>query len=150
MPSPRLVPEISPETKRDSSRSLPEYRRAYAHQRRSFGDRGLQVRRHAHRQRVEREALVAVESVAQPRELGEALALQPLVRRRLRHGHQAAQLEPAQRGHVPRERRQAPGRYAAFARFTRNVHLYAPLQIARFHGPRLRNTLAVFTADTHM
>src|SRR5438445_9265017 len=73
-----------------------KYRRAHPYQGRAFGDRRLEVRRHAHRECIHRKA-VAVQPVAQLAQLPEAPALQCLIGRRLGHRHEPAPLEARHR-----------------------------------------------------
>src|SRR5207302_11110101 len=74
-------------------------RRTHPYQGRAFSDRCLEVRGHAHRQRIHREA-VAIQPVAQLAQLPESAALQRLVGCRLGHCHETAQLQARQRRHL--------------------------------------------------
>src|SRR5204862_2479452 len=114
-------------------------RRAHAHQGCAFGDRRLEVRRHAHRERIHRKA-VAVQPVAQLAQLAESAALQCLVGCRLRYRHKTAQLQARQRRHLLCELRRFRWGDAALGRLPRYVHLDADLQLvspgaARFREP---------------
>ena len=83
-----------------------EDRRADAHHRRALGDRRLEVGRHAHRQRVDREpaARQRVGAIAPARGTARAAARR---RGRLGDAHQAAQPQPRQRRRPPRQRQRA-------------------------------------------
>ena len=115
--------------------SLAEDRGADPHHRRALGDRGLEVVAHAHRQRVEREALraqIARHARAQRRELARAAraasvgALAMPIRPRRRSPGSAATSRAS-----PSASR---GRHAALGRLAADVHLDADVE--RRRGPR--------------
>src|SRR5438105_6136813 len=109
-----------------------EDRRAETHLRRALRYRRLYVGRHAHRQRVQRQAGCAarIEARAQDTKL---LALPNDVVGRLRDAHDAAQRQPRQPMHVLRQRQRVGGWNAAFGRFEAGVYLDQHIQ-----GPTLR------------
>src|SRR4029450_12932397 len=106
---------------------LAEQRRSDANQCGAFLDRSLEIARHPHRQRVDREAAGArgVEQFAQTPELS-PLTLD--VGGFFGDAHEPAPDESRQSGHRTRELERVSRSDAALARFAANVHLYANVQ----------------------
>ena len=100
-----------------------EDRRADAHLRRAFGDRRLEVGRHAHRQRVDRRAPRRGSRVAASAQRAELRALPRDVGRRLGDAHEAAQPQPRQRGDRRASASASAGAHAALGRLAADVDL---------------------------
>lgn len=117
-----------------------EDRGADTHDCRAFGDRGLEIVRHAHRQRIEREP-------ARAQLLEERM--QRAMRRAFRFGvgfgfgnrHQAAQPQRGQRGDRAREPGRIRRRDAALRRLAADVHLHADVQRRQVRGALLGQAL---------
>src|SRR2546430_1907084 len=142
-----LPPPINVILMTGSTSPFSKNRRAHPYQGRAFGDRRLEVRGHAHRERIHREA-VAIQPVAQLAQLPESAALQRLVGCRLGHCHETAQLQARQRRHLLGELRRFRRGDAALGRLARHVDLDAHLQLALPGAARLRKPRGDFrTAD---
>ena len=114
-----------------SCRPRAEHRRADAHHRRAFGDRRLEVVRHPHRQRVERQPGRASGHRSNARRIRNCAASRRQHRRRLGNPHEAAQLQPRQR-RPPRApaRAASSGGDAALRRLAADVDLHAHVERA--------------------
>src|SRR6056297_1353084 len=130
-----MFPPVPPPLPRRFLRSVPfgarpENVRAHPHQRSTLQDGRLQVRGHAHRERVQPVA-APVQLLEQPAQTGKgpALGVQPL--RRGRDAHQAAQAQPRQPGDPVGQRRELLRRAAALGRLVVDVDLDAHLQRRR-------------------
>src|SRR5690348_5611082 len=117
-----------------------EERGTDAHHRRALRDGGFEIRRHAHRQRVQSEALRArrLEERAQPPELA-AYALD--VPGLLGDAHESAQDEPRQLRNRTRERRRVAGRRPALGALPADVDLHADVERRKTRIARVREAL---------
>ena len=121
------------------ARSLPENRRADSHPGRAGRHRRFEIARHAHRQRVERDALRSTQLPCTVRELARTTArccLEAFARRR--DAHQTAQLQARQLRARGAPAARAPSRrYAALAGLVGEPHLDTYIERRRVVRPLL-------------
>src|SRR6266545_2345650 len=121
---------------RGSRLSFSKNRGAHAHHGGALGDCRLEVRRHAHRERIHRQA-VAVHPVAQLAQLRKTPPLQGGVRGRLGHRHEPPKLQAREPCHLLRKLSGFLRRDTALRRLARHVDLDADLQRGAPRGARL-------------
>ena len=124
-------------------RRAPEDRGADAHQRRAFGDRGLEVGRHPHRQRVDRQARGPARRRSSRRRIRNWRAPRRHRRRRLGDAHEAAQPQAAAaRRRAVASATASSGRDAALRRFAADVDLHADVERRQLRPGARRQPLA--------
>ncbi len=117
-----------------------EQRRADADDRGAFRDRRFQIVRHPHRKSIQRQPGRASGIEQRPKD-PELPAPRRHHRRRLGDAHEAAQLEPRQGSHLPRQREGVLRRDAAFRRLAADVDLHAHVERAERSRPQRRQAV---------